>query len=329
MSWKVGANSNCIIFDEGWQYPAITEKHASMQMMKLDSILPYQFVGFPWATLIDFKNRAKEDDVSIYLEKLKSCPMPFSERRITVSQHISTLKRIEFFKEIGVTDIFCAHATDDKYLVDGIRIHAFPLYPVQTPTLDPIIEKKSLSRPRKFLYSFVGTYPEKGYISDIRKKIFDKFNDPDGRIIRRQEWHYEQIVYKKQIGGVDLDEETKNEKASQEQEYKDVLMQSTFSLCPSGSGPNSIRLWESLGALSIPVIFSNNLRLPGDQDLWKRASIFLREDEDNPQNIISELKKIANDPLKLQEMRSACMDLWLRYGKDCFIYDILKMEKVN
>jgi len=328
MSWKVGSNSNCIIFDEGWQYPAITEKHASMQMMKVDSILPYQFVGFPWATLIDFKNRAKEDDVSIYLDKLMSCPMPFSERRITVSQHISTLKRIDFFKEMGVTDIFCAHATDDKYLVDGIRIHAFPLYPVQTPTLNSIIEKNSLSRPRKFLYSFVGTYPEKGYISDIRKKIFDNFTDPSGIIIRRKEWHYEQIVYKKQIGGGDLDEQTKLEKNAQEQEYKQILSESTFSLCPSGSGPNSIRLWESLGSLSIPVIFSNNLRLPGDQSLWNRAALILREDTESPENIIKELSRISKDESTLLEMRKACMELWLRYGKDCFVYDILKLLRV-
>ncbi len=328
MSWKTGLNDNCIVFDEGWQYPAITEKHASIQMLKISNFLPYQFIGFPWATLIDFKNRAKEDDVSNYLKKLKSCPLPLSERRITVSQHISTLKRIDFFKEIGITDIFCAHATDDKYLVDGIRIHAFPLYPVQTPTLDPIVESKNLSKPRKYLYSFVGTFPEKGYISDIRRKIFDNFSDSAGKIIRRKEWHYEQIVYKKQIAGLDLDEETKIEKASQEQEYKNILAESTFSLCPSGSGPNTIRLWESLGALSIPVVFSNNFRFPGDQELWKRAAIIMREDSDAPESIVNELHKISNDPIKLTQMRSACMDLWLMYGKDCFIYDVLKMEKV-
>ncbi len=328
MSWRFGANPNCIVFDEGWQYPAITEKHASMQMLKIDNDLPYQFIGFPWATLIDFKNRAKEQDVEAYLEKLNTCPANVSTRKITVSQHISTLKRLDFFKSIGITDIFCAHATVDKYLVDGIRIHAFPLYPVQTPNLNALNEKRSLSLAREFLFSFVGTYPEKGYISDIRKKIFDNFVDEAGKIIRRKEWHYEQIVYKKQIGGTDLDEATQIEKNSQEKEYKDILLNSTFSLCPSGSGPNSIRLWESLGALSIPVIFSNNLRLPGDQALWNKAAIILREDDEKPELIIDELKRIAYDSSRLIEMRSACMELWTRYGHQNFIYDIKKIQRL-
>jgi hypothetical protein len=297
-------------------------------MLKIENEMPYQFIGFPWATLIDFKNRAKEKDVDAYVERLKTCPANTSSRRITVSQHISTLRRIDFFKSLGITDVFCSHATVDKYLVDGIRIHAFPLYPVQTPNLNALNEKKNIANPREFLFSFVGTYPEKGYISDIRKKIFDNFTNRGGKIIRRKEWHYEQVVYKKQIGGIDLDEATQLEKNLQEREYKEILLNSTFSLCPSGSGPNSIRLWESLGALSIPVIFSNNLRLPGDQALWSKAAVILREDDEKPELIIDELKRIVSDAQRLMEMRVACMELWTRYGYNNFIYDIKKIQRL-
>jgi hypothetical protein len=33
-------------------------------------------------------------------------------------------------------------------------------------------------------------------------------------------------------------------------------------LCPEGSGPNTIRLWESIAVGSIPVVFSDNWKPP-------------------------------------------------------------------
>ena len=54
--------------------------------------------------------------------------------------------------------------------------------------------------------------------------------------------------------------------------YNDYLLKSVFSLCPSGSGPNSIRLWESLGIGTIPVVLADTLDLP-KHELMEKAII--------------------------------------------------------
>jgi hypothetical protein len=71
-------------------------------------------------------------------------------------------------------------------------------------------------------------------------------------IIKKPKWHYEDNVY-----GND-----KTARFSEDCYYKQMLMDSKFSLCPLGTGPNSIRLWESLSFGSIPVILSDKLILP-------------------------------------------------------------------
>jgi hypothetical protein len=325
MSWSYNKSGSVAIYDDGWQYPAITEKHAAYQVRDLPYELPFQYIGFPWATLTDFENRAKKAEVDQWLEKLMNFSGPSSPRRITTAQHISTFKRIPFYKKIGITDIFWAHATTDTFLIDGVRIHPFPLYPVQTPKIDMKQSFIDLSAPRKFLFSFVGTYNPKGYISDIRKVIYETFKHPNACIIERKEWHYEKLVYQKQIDKADLSNDVQSEYDKNSEEYKSVLADSTFSLCPSGSGPNSIRLLESIGALSIPVVFSDNLRLPGDQSLWDRAILRYPDQITSAEDVMKDMEKIANDPQKLADMRKACADIWMRYGSHNFIYDLTKL----
>ncbi len=326
MSWISNDQKNWYIFDHGWQYPAKTEQHAADMIRKRELSLPYQYIGFPWATLIDFENRAKKKEVDEWLQKLDAIPKLSAGRRITVAQHISVFKRIAFFKRVGITDIFWSHATTDSYTIEGVRIHAFPLYPVQVPKI-PITEiYKKLSDRREYLFGFVGTYTPKGYISDIRKRILEEFKHERSKIIFRQEWHYEKLVYQKQIDNKDLSEDVQNTYDRNSEEYREVLSMSDFSLCPSGSGPNSIRLWESLGSFSIPVIFSSNLRLPGDQRLWAEAALIYPDDIDSVSEVISEMEKISANSEKLRRMRMFGYDLWLRYGEGNFIHDLLKMS---
>ena len=144
-------------------------------------------------------------------------------------------------------------------------------------------------------------------------------------VIKRDEWHYEKIVYQKQIANADLAEDFQIKYDRDSEEYKSILSESTFSLCPSGSGPNSIRLWESLGALSIPVIFSDNLRLPGDQKLWDKAVLRFPDQINSPDEVIKKMEVIAQNPIKILEMRRAGADLWMRYGHHNFIYDLTKL----
>jgi hypothetical protein len=52
-----------------------------------------------------------------------------------------------------------------------------------------------------------------------------------------------------------------------------LLLDSRFTLCPSGSGPNYIRLWESLACGCIPVLLADTLDLPNHK-LWDESIVF-------------------------------------------------------
>jgi hypothetical protein len=48
-------------------------------------------------------------------------------------------------------------------------------------------------------------------------------------------------------------------------EYKRVLESTKFALCPPGTGPSSLRLFEAMSVGCIPIIF-NDLKLPTNLD---------------------------------------------------------------
>ena len=76
-------------------------------------------------------------------------------------------------------------------------------------------------------------------------------------------------------------------------------------LCPSGSGPNSIRLWEALATGAIPIILSDTLDLP-KHELWKNAVLYVKEK--NVEKLGDILSKISPDEEK--NMRKNCLELY-------------------
>jgi hypothetical protein len=56
--------------------------------------------------------------------------------------------------------------------------------------------------------------------------------------------------------------------------YAKVLGNTKYSLCPRGTGPSTIRIWEAMAMKSHPVILSDFLKMPGgvehEGDLWSR-----------------------------------------------------------
>src|SRR5690606_20457634 len=60
--YKCKRDGNLIYYDAEWQFPAITEQHAFMQVSRqrfTSNNLVY--FGFPWATLFDLLNGRKAD----------------------------------------------------------------------------------------------------------------------------------------------------------------------------------------------------------------------------------------------------------------------------
>jgi hypothetical protein len=331
-------NTDLIIsYDRNWQFPVITEQYAYMALNKQLSDLNFDidnviYFAFPWATLIDniLWNQKNKKKVDFLKNKLYSYKSKLNKKYIiTVCQHIRLMEFQFLFKEMGVTDIFWPHTTIKfNYLTEypDINLYPFPLYPVQAENIS-----FKHSHNREYLYSFVGAKSQKKYLTNSRNIIIEELSKTNtGLIIGNDEWHFNKIVYDYQI----------NEKIKQSEnaidtdlseKFKNVLSKSIFSLCPSGTGPNSIRLWESIGFGAIPVIMSDNLKLSGDYDLWQQAAVFCKEDRESILALPKILSSICVDSALMKQKREAMSKIWNLYGLPNFVHDIkeLILQKAN
>lgn len=247
-------------YNAAWQYPARTEYAAYIAAKQLDDgdLKNFTYIGFPWATLIDSFQSSRINRWEI-LQTLTGCidKSQLKGRVVTTCQHIYALNYIHLFEHFGVTDLFFSHKLNSHNLVNNIRVHPFPLFPVQASP--PDFEAKE---DREYLASFVGAYNSNIYLTDVREHIFRlEGKDPLIKVIKRNAWHYDRTVYDLQMQGdlgsySELEQEKRNEN-----EYRELLANSYFSLCPSGSGPNSIRIFESMTFGSIPAVMAIELDL--------------------------------------------------------------------
>ena len=105
-------------------------------------------------------------------------------------------------------------------------------------------------------------------------------------------------------------------------EFRRIMDESVFSLCPSGTGPNSIRLWESLLNGSIPVILADTWQAPGDPELWDAACVMCEETPDAIAALPDALAKLASDRTEISKKRAAVQQLAQMYGPENFVADI-------
>ena len=305
-----------MINDLPWQKPNSTEFSASSRLLQDNVNFHDKFVAYPWATWIDLKTQGK----------LKTVPPPearsLSGLRATVCQHIWALEHLELFQRAGITDLFWSHATQGLTQNGGIRIHPFPLYPVRCashPPTQPLLPPAQ----RPLLYSFQGAYAPGLYLTPVRDWLLELPPRPDAQLERRREWHYEQAVYREQVQGQSVNATRHSQLAIEADAYAATLQSSCFALCPSGSGPNSIRLWESLGYGAIPVILSDQLQLPGPADLWQTAAVVVPETQAAVAELPEQLEALASDHQRLTTMQEAGQLLWRRYGLDGFVGDVV------
>ncbi len=318
--------------DSDWQYPAITEQHAFKKIRELANVPDNAvYVAYPWATLID-KIQTQAKDIRRHLEIFREfCrQLPQDRVKITVSQHIFSRRFLHLFEQAGIDHIFWTHATKEDAAAAAASppsspsLHPFPLYPVQQLDAPPA----GAAQDRPILYSFIGARADHHYPTQTRNWIIDHLAaDPRAQVIGRNSWHFSKIVYEHQIAG-NSEPDASNGTASDtsaEEEFKTSLTRSVFSLCPAGTGPNSIRLWESLGAGSVPVIIADTWAPPGNLKLWEAAAVFCEETLEAVQALPLKLAAIAADPEQLEAKRQAMRQLWLLYGPETFVYDILQL----
>jgi hypothetical protein len=307
---------NTIAYPRGWQRPAKTEEWAYEQCLDGLAETPFaQIVCFPWASLIDLLRRGFRSKARPYLDALASAPPRNTLIRATVCQHIDAKDMIAWLGMLKITDLFWSHSTVDEPEIDGIRVHPFPLYPVRCNYNSAVVSSggKSASE-RKHLYSFVGAYCQRLYLTPVRQWIFELPAQSDSVVVRREEWHYDGQVYGEQVAGARLSDQDMLQHQQRSLSYDAVLQESVFCLCPSGSGPNSIRLWESLGFGCIPVLLSDTLRLPGRSEDWAAAMLRVPETREAVVRLPTMLAALADDKSRLESMRQAGRRLWQRYG---------------
>ncbi|MDG1373261.1 MAG: exostosin family protein [Paracoccaceae bacterium] len=319
--------------DADWQYPAITEHHAFQRMRALltdqPQITQTVYLGFPFATLVDLhtqrgpshpRTKAMQEALDRLTPQLKQY-----ERVVTVAQHIRSKECCNIFANAGVTDLFWSHRATGETTFPGhpnMRVHPFPLYPVQQAPRGA----EDFDRPRKYLFSFVGARAPAHYMTEARNHIIDLLaDDPRGKVVGRDGWHYEKVVYEAQVyekvsaaaQGLVNDDHSKD--------FSAVMDDTIFALCPSGSGPNSIRLWEAMLNGAIPVILSDTWAAPGDPALWEAASLRCEETPGAIAALPDRLAAIAAEPGRLKDMRAALLEVARRYGPDGFVADVIEL----
>jgi len=279
---------------ESWQRPARTEEWVWNRLKALEVSSPFfQFVSFPWATLIDLQRRGLEARAKVLNRKALELGPKQTLVRATLCQHIWAEDLLPLFKTLGITDLFWPHADKDKAEIDGIRIHPYPLFPVRA--YEDLMPRRDLplQNTRDILFNFIGAYDPQGYLTPVRQWILDLPASPNCVIRPRKQWHYETDVYERQIKDVSIPAVIEAQQKSHEQEYDDILSRSLFTLCPSGTGPNSIRLWEAIMFGSIPVLLSDSLQLPDEEAIWDGAILRAAETEEVVKALPQRLKDFA------------------------------------
>ena len=288
-----------------WQYPVITEETFYKQNKNNEN-----YIGLPWATIID-----KRYNLNIILNLLKPYLTDIfnnTKEYYTCCQHIHFRQLLVLFKLLNIKTVYSPHKVINENYINEINIKPCPLYAANIEdshrnqlfqTIDFFTIK------RKYLYSFQGAYDKQCYLTDIREQIF-KMKHPENCYIKNIGlWHYNNIVYTtKQNNDKELNETQHH--INNTNEYNQLLLDSEFSLCPSGSGPNSIRLWECLAIGTIPIVLADTLELP-THNLWEDAIIRIKEKD---LNTLPDLLSTLNETKKL-EMRKKCIELYT-YFKD-------------
>jgi len=281
-----------------WQYPVITEKEFYRQNKGDVNYFP-----FPWATVID-----KHVNQQRLLEILKAVILP-NKNYYTCCQHISYHKLVKLWSLLGIGTVYTPHKCLGIDKIGSIKLVACPLYAVnlEDKTRNEVFNGVDLlNKERKYFYSFAGGYQVNCYLTDIRLRIFDlnKNGRKDCIIRNTGDWHFNCDVYG---GGQD-----RNGKLNEDQRHKiktklynSILLDSRYALAPSGSGPNSIRFWEALGAGSIPVLLADTLELP-KHALWEKSIVRIKEsDLDNIDDILGKIGRAEE-----KERRENCLKLY-------------------
>ena len=276
--------------DKLWQKPVITEQQIFSNIFKNQNV-PYNYIAFPWAAYIDKLLDNKER----MIEQLKNT-INKDTNYFTVVQHVEFRNYINLFKELNIKYIFTPHKINSDVKLEkenNIFIIPISIFPVQICNY-----KHNGVKHKKYIASFIGQINDKDNLSNIREKMYTCFKDKKNCMVKiNSQMYYQDIVHK-----------NKNQNYH-DMNYKKYLILSKFSLCPSGTGSNSIRLWESLHFGCIPVILSDTINLPNLPIDYSDCFIFWKECD--IEKLYDYLLKFDDDTIN--KMSENCIRIYNEY----------------
>lgn len=282
------------------------------------------YLAVPWASIIDFiDNNIKPKSGCDYLEDksanefiqeiFQNFDKNTSKEFHTICQHVYWKKLISVWEFLGIQNVYASHL-EKKFFHEKIKFHPWHLVAsnIENPKRNKFLKIKP-NEEKKFLLNFIGCHTDKHSSSgrNFRKKIEQIFDDRCKIIFRNKSWFFEELVFKKEKLSENL-EKIKTETL----EYNQTISDSVFTLCPHGSGPNSIRLWESMSIGSIPVLFETNWERPTIEEYeWNQFSITLKQAD--VVNVVEILQNITEE--KIEEMKINCINAYNIFRtKTCF-----------
>jgi hypothetical protein len=228
-----------------------------LEMEDLDICSDYVFVKFPFADVINKSGVNAAQEIVNAAQNQHA-----SHKVIFICQHINVDKIC--FSSNAV--VFTPHATTND---DFYAIPHFTHFDTHSP-IRPI--------DRCYDFSFHGA----SYTHHTRRALLGSIpNNNSCSMKDTGVWHFDK---------------SPEDLQKCQQTYLEVLKNTKISLCPRGTGPSTIRIWDSLAVGSIPLIISDGLKMPLSNVVdWGKACFFAKESEASCINIDSYPQEVLQE----------------------------------
>jgi len=188
-----------------------------------------EYLAIPWAPILNTSWQQLPINAQECFNEIQKLQL---SNGFTYNQHDKYLQLDGLYSHIGVKNLFCPLHL--KSLKSTVKIH---------PISNSCVMDFNPNRKKDILYSFVGfanSHP-------MREELFSKVKGE--HIIVKNQYHFN-------------DPQKPLAASISDEQYKDILERSIFSLCPRGSSVNSFRFWESLAAGAIPILIADDWLMP-------------------------------------------------------------------
>lgn len=109
--------------------------------------------------------------------------------------------------------------------------------------------------------------------------------------------------------------------------YHQIMQQSKFVLCPRGNGPQTVRFYEALAFGRIPILISDNVRLPLENIInYDEFIIRVKENE------IKKIEEKINFFIKKNDLNfisKKCRNIWVNYFSNKNLKNFIEKSLLN